>query len=303
MKNVLITGAGGFLGHTLLTRLTGCEDISVTALTSHKEKLKDIKSNNISIITAGEIENTFNSTHFDYFVHAAFPRNTTGTEMASGLKYYCDILTLAIKYKVGSIINISSQSVYDPQRRYAAHESSPLSLNSSYAVGKYATELMIDNMVGDDIPKTNIRLSSLIGPDFDQRITNQFIAKVLLGEEITIRCGKQIFSFMDVRDAANGIFTLLTANPKEWAPIYNLGSGCHYTLCEIAQKIQAIALTLGIAPTNLKIIEEELWSNTSLDCSKFNLQFKYTPRFTLEDSLKAIFIYKISQSSYLNNHN
>lgn len=295
VKNILITGAGGFLGRALLTRLAECDDIKVTALTSKKEKLKNINNSNMSVITIEEIKNTFSSTYFDYFIHAAFPRNALGNEMASGLKYYCDMLKLATENNVGSIINISSQSVYDSKRRYAAHELSPLSLDSCYAVGKYATELMIDN-IANNIPKTNIRMSSLIGPEFDQRITNQFVLKVLQGEEITIHGGKQIFSFLDVRDAANGILKLLATSPADWDSIYNLGSNHSYTLYEIAKKTQATASTFGLAPTNLKVIEGDLWSNSSLDSNKFGHQFKYTPQFTLEDSLKSIFIYKMSQN-------
>lgn len=297
-KNVLITGAGGFLGRALLTKLMNCKDVKITALTSQRENVKNISNDNIFVITINEIEATFNSTHFDYFIHAAFPRNTLGSEIANGLKYYCYILNLAIKHRVGSIINISSQSVYNPKRCHAAHESSPLSLDSSYAVGKYATELMVNNITYN-IPKTNIRMSSLIGPTFDQRITNKFVSDVLCRKDIVIHGGKQIFSFLDVRDAANGISMLLSPPPKDWDLIYNLGNKQSYTLYELAKKIQETALKFNVTPTDVKVVEDDLWTNSSLDCSKFENQFNYKTQFTIENSLEDIFLYQLSQISKL----
>ena len=62
----------------------------------------------------------------------------------------------------------------------AADEQTPAVLESKYAVGKYWSELFV-NTLFQGIRHTNLRMASLIGAGFDQRITNKFAKSNIVG--------------------------------------------------------------------------------------------------------------------------
>ena len=70
-----------------------------------------------------------------------------------------------------------------------ATEETSLNLETKYAVGKYATELLV-NKICRNIPHTNLRMASLIGEGFEQRITNKLVAKAILGGDLDIIGGE-----------------------------------------------------------------------------------------------------------------
>lgn len=60
-----------------------------------------------------------------------------------------------------------------------ADENTVLCLESKYAVGKYATELLVNAICGKAVLHTNIGLASLIGAGFDQRIVNKMVNQII----------------------------------------------------------------------------------------------------------------------------
>ncbi len=203
---ILLTGAGGFLGKHLLEVLLSQTDHSVIVLTSQGKNLCGMfpaEENRLTVVPTEQ----FTSLPFaeiDVLVNCAFPRNEDGTKMAEGLRFIAEILNAAVDGGVGAVINISSQSVYSQQRTEPAAEDTPLNLEGKYAVGKYAAELLTNTLCAA-IPHTNLRLASLIGAGFDQRVPNKLIAKALAGEELKVLTGPQYYGFLDVRDAADAI--------------------------------------------------------------------------------------------------
>lgn len=302
MKNIMITGAGGFLGREILSQADNHEGISFYAVSSQTDKLKSIlkHTGNIVLLPIADVERCFASTNFDCLVHAAFPRNYSGVDMATGLKYFADILDMAVKYKVKNIINISSQSVYDQKRTTPANENTALSLDSSYAVGKYSTELMINSM-SRGIPCTNLRMASLIGPDFDQRLTNKFVCSAISGKDITIMDGRQRFGFLDVTDAVSGILCILRSNADKWDNVYNLGTDESHSLLEIAKIVCDTALEFGLPPIRIKTTEADLWQNSALNCGKIYRHFGWRAKKTLKSSIESIFAEKLNRG-YVTEH-
>ena len=96
--------------------------------------------------------------------------------IADGLKYIQSVFEKSVEGNAAVIVNISSQSVYSQKRTEAATEETPVCLESPYAVGKYAVELMLESICrGSKTRYTNLRMASLIGPGFDQRIVNRLV--------------------------------------------------------------------------------------------------------------------------------
>lgn len=295
MSNILLTGAGGILGREILLHAKEHEDLTFFAVSSQIEKLQSMLNTNSNIVFfhTNDLKKCFRTAKFNTLIHAAFPRSYSGSEMAKGLKYFVDILDMAKSNNIKSIINISSQSVYDPKRVVAADEDATLVLDTNYAVGKYATELMV-NSLHYSIPTTNLRMASLIAPNFDQRLVNKLVAKTILGEDITITDGRQQFGFLDVYDAANGILCVSKSVPSEWDTTYNLGTNESHSLADIVNIVCNIASTLGLPPIRINKIKADLWQNSSLNCRKICRHFGWQAQRTLEESIKIIFEQKLN---------
>lgn len=285
---ILITGAGGFLGTELVKELMRQEDVDVVALTSQKEKLVQTIGEAANVTLSGRnsvFEPGFDFSSIDVLINCAFPRNVDGIQMADGLQYISRLLKRAVTGGVKSVINISSQSVYSQTRMKPAAEDTELNLESKYAIGKYAAELLT-NSVCWNIPHTSIRMASLIGVGFDQRLVNKFIKQVLEGENICIRGGRQMFGFLDVRDAASAIIAV--AQGKDWKEIYNLGPDRGYTLLEIAKCVQDTVKESGFENTEIELEETDDWQNSSLDSTRLKRQFDWREQCSLRNTVLSI---------------
>ena len=189
---------------------------------------------------------------------------------------------------MGAVINISSQSVYSQQRTEQATEETPLNLETSYAVGKYAAELLTNTLCAA-IPHTNLRLASLIGAGFDQRVPNKLIAKAFAGEELKVLRGPQYYGFLDVRDAADAITAVISSDTGAWAEVYNLGTNEAYTLEDIAKTVVEIYNKKFSANLTYRTELSEKSFNSALNCRIFNKDFHWKPRHILRDTIQWVF--------------
>ena len=291
-QKVVITGAGGFLGSNLLAALKGKTEYIVYALSSSRKELPqaDARSNvwfyHKDAIFCDGCDRILRGA---IVVNCAFPRNSIGTEMADGLRYIQRLFKQAKEYGAKSIINISSQSVYSQTREEPATEGTPVCLESAYAVGKYATELMLESVCqGAKISYTNLRMASLIGPGFDQRIVNRFIKQALSEHSLSVNISKQKFGFMDIGDAVSGIIVLLQPNQIFRHTIYNLGTPNGYSLEDLASRICSIAAKICQLDIHVDFTYLDSNTNTTINCERFYNDFSWRPKISLETSIEKI---------------
>ena len=285
---IAVTGAGGFLGTELLRQMSERKDITVYAFTFDFERNRETYISSDNIITLDNSEaSAYDYSDIDVLINCAFPRNVSDDTFAKGLDFIQAVIEKAVSDKVGSVINISSQSVYSQVRKEPASEKDSVILESKYAVGKYCSELFV-NTVCRNIRHTNLRMASLIGAGFNQRITNKFALKTVKGEQISIMGGKQLFGFLDVRDAADGIITVALSE-NEWAEVYNLGSDEAYTLLGIAESAVETGRKFGYTAPVPIVSGEGEWQNSSLKCSCFRNRFGWKNKYSLADTLNAIY--------------
>ena len=70
----------------------------------------------------------------------------------------------------------------------------------------------------------NIRLSSLVGIGYDQRIGNRMVLQAPRGEQLNVAGGKAaVWSVRCARDAADGILNCRKSDFAKWKNVYNLG--------------------------------------------------------------------------------
>ena len=301
-KKIILTGASGFLGRNLLKCFSSDSTVQVYALTSKPSLMgQDFASDNVVFADRAfllDSEEAPSVVEGAILVNCAFPRNTDGISMAKGLKYINDLFCAAKKNRAKAVINISSQSVYSQKRDSVADETTELNLESVYATGKYASELML-NAICDTIPHSNLRLSSLIGPSFDQRITNKLIDNVITTRSAVINISERRFGFMDVTDAARAIDALTQIEPGAWKQTYCVGTGYSYSTQEISERIVELAEELlGFSPEIITKRTEE-YGNTAVSGDLLKKDTGYENWLSLEDSLRLIFLSKRAQ--HLNN--
>ena len=293
---IVITGAGGFLGeHIIRQCLKQDSKIEILAITSKMKSLSQKYYDYIEVIDRKQLDKIVWN-EIDILLNCAFPRNNDGEQMAYGLSFISDTITRATVGGVGAVINISSQSVYSQTRMLPATEVTSLNLETKYAVGKYATELLV-NKICRNIPHTNLRMASLIGEGFEQRITNKLVAKAILGGDLDIIGGEQRFGFLNVEDAANGIVAVINSRPIEWKEVYNLGTNESHTLSEIAEIVSTIGERYLCRRISINYQGVSEWKNSSMSCDLFFKSFSWKPQYSMNDTINMLFKYSIKRTS------
>lgn len=291
MKKILITGSSGLIGKAIIKELLfSTMDYEIYAASSKPAFYTDDK---VHYISNDEIENVLKENTFYLLLQLAFPRNVKENQWAEGFKFVANMFYLAKKYSVERIVNVSSQSIYGWKRKTFAKETDNLILNSPYTTGKFFSEIIVNELFKDR-PHTNVRLSTIIGPTTDERVPNKFIAQIIEGKDLVIKGGTQIFSFLDVRDAASGLVKLIVSNQK-WRETYNLGTAEYATLLQIARMSVALGENQGFK-SDIIVEPADIILNNMLDVSAMKVDFGWEARYTLRESLEYIFTESFSHT-------
>lgn len=295
MKTILLTGAGGFLGRQLLWHLKDSDKYHVYAVTSNTERLNDIiTASNIEVIKKGE---DINWNSVDIVIHCAFARSGKSSEYITSLDYSKYIFHKVISNNVPALINISSQSVYGNNPNIPWTEESELMPHDLYGMAKAATEILLDGISkGGSTVITNLRLSSIM---LNARFVNIFVENALTGTPINIIGGSQQVSFMDIRDAADGIIALIHTPISKWNKVYNLGTGVQNSIVEIAEIVKETASYYVDKEVVINIEEKDIPLNPCMDVSKFSNLTDWHAQFNIKDMVKSQFEYllDINQST------
>ena len=293
---VVVSGASGFLGGQLIERLASDGVDRVVGLVFEPQILAALTeahrdNDRFQFVGSSDAEGSCQAlAGADVLVHCAFPRASGAALLAAGMDYGCELFTMAREAGCAAVINISSQSVYDSLRQQSATETSPLVLDTPYATAKYASELMLGSIYAE-LPHTSIRLASLIGPGFDQRVPNKMAKRALGGGQIEVMGGEQLFDYMDGRDAADALSAIARSDASTWAPVYNLSAMQPTSLSMMAAMVTEAVRKRGTVlddPLIKKSSEGPSNPNSSVDARPFMKAFGWRPCVGLSESIDAI---------------
>lgn len=288
--NILITGANGYIGKNLIDNIIDKQSFFITALVRDKSDLANKYKcfNNIKVI---EIDELFNNNilleNIDILVHLAFARRfRPNSDIADSLQFSKNIFQIAKKNKISAILNISTQGVYGNANELR-NESTKVAPEMMYAMAKYANEVILESVFDNTETKIcNMRLDSVAA---NQNLLPVFVKNAYEKGKIEIIGGKQIFSFLDVRDVVNAIIMLIKNPANQWKSIYNVGANnVIYNIKELA-KVVADRMQLRFGKKVIITIEpKDIVTYAGINSTLFMKDTGWKPIYGIEDIVDSV---------------
>lgn len=226
--------------------------------------------------------------NIDIVVHTAFCRKSLGSELMKSLQFSQKVFQRAVETGIKGFINVSSQSVYGSNKKSVPAEDGMYAPGYMYALAKSASELLLETIAqGTNMTYTSVRLASLVGPskNVPVNILYKFIESALHGKDIVIQGGKQEFSFLDVRDAAEAIIRITELPLERWCPIFNLGPKSRINIVKLAEKAAEYAFQQTGVNVQIHLNEDDTFIHAGMNSDKLYSVLDWTPKFSINDTI------------------
>jgi len=242
-KQILMTGASGFIGSHLLDYFISLNQNILTnpcKITCIINKENVVKDKNVTTIKADLTQGLLNKLpnhNFDYVIHLAAvssPQQYKKNPLrALDLSYIGtrNILDFSKECNAKSVLCFSSAAIYGNPNEYntSLNESnlgtlSPFSDRSSYTIGKKVLETLCYTYFKKfNLPVKIVRPFNIYGPRMDKNsVLSRFIFKIINGEEIHLYGdGEQTRTFCHISDAIDGFIKVMLDGQEGEA--YNIG--------------------------------------------------------------------------------
>lgn len=262
MKRILVTGGAGFIGSNFVHHM-------YAKYPDYHFKVVD------SLTYAGNVENLpnggFGSERYEFWygdvrngelmdalvadsdvvVHMAAETHVTRSIYDNRLFFETDVLgTQAVanavakhRERIDRFIHVSTSEVYGNASAAAMDEEHPLNPMSPYASAKCgADRLVYSYWATYGLPAVIVRPFNNYGArQHLEKVVPRFITSCLLGEQLTVHGdGSAARDWLYVDDHCDALDRIVHAGAEEVeGKIFNVGSGRHITVLEIAQKVVA----------------------------------------------------------------
>ena len=306
MKQILVTGGGGFIGSLLCARLLEegnyviCLDNYFTGSVNnilHLEKNPyfELVRHDITSPYSAEIDEIYNlACPASPVYYQVDPIQTVKTSVMGAI----NMLGLA-KRKKAKILQASTSEVYGDPFEHPQTESywgnvNPIGPRSCYDEGKRCAEtLFMDYHRQNDVRVKIIRIFNTYGPCMspnDGRVVSNFIVQALQNKDITIYGdGTQTRSFQYVDDLIEGMVRMMNTGDDFTGPV-NIGNPGEFSMLELAE------LIIKLTETKSKIVfrplpgDDPKQRKPDISLAKEKLG-GWEPNIALEDGLKETIKY------------
>lgn len=300
-KNVLVTGADGFIGSHLTEKLLE-EDANVSVFVrsmsgtagyrlkniSHIEKRVTViagdisSSDSIKLITESDPDVIF---HLAAVAYVNFSFDHPIEVMKVNVGGTLNVLEAARNLSLKRIVITSSSEVYGTAITSSIDENHPLNPTSPYAASKGAADRYAYSYWKTySLPIAIIRPFNTYGPRHTYDVIPRFIGMILEGKPPTIYgTGEQSRDFTYVSDTVRA-FLCMGSDKKATGEVVNFGTGKDVKIKDLAYKI------IRIAGKNLEpiFVKERKAEVNRLCCNyeKAKRLFGWEPQISLEEGLK-----------------
>lgn len=241
---VLLTGATGFIGRRLVTRLVERGD-AVTGFVRSPVTIPGAESVHIPELVTTHIRSAIAGRSFDVVVNLVAAGVCPSERDPASLVQInsvlpCELVAIAQDVGVKAFIQIGSSAEY--ARTSALEpvmEESPLEYEKLYGASKAAGALLAKAWGAQTgLPVMALRLFNVFGPgEAPHRLLPSLVTKLKNEQMVSLSAGTQIRDFIHVDDVCAGIITAvdaLNANPA-LAGCYNVSTGIGTTVADFAR--------------------------------------------------------------------
>jgi nucleoside-diphosphate-sugar epimerase len=318
MRNILVTGANGCIGHAL-TRVLVESGYNVTTLDLVPPKTSPIGDIGGIRIVCGDVtdekilQRVFDAQRVDVVVHlaAVVHKPNASEEEFYAINYQATaaLFDLSRSHKVQQFIFVSTVAVFGDDTSGVFSEESTCHPLTPYAASKLAAEKYIRGQSDSKIHYTIVRPTTVYGK-YDQGNIARLLAIVKGRVLPIIGDGNNLKSLVYVENLVEGI-TKSVLNPNAFDQVFIMSDEEPYTLNLIVKEMEGligkktfiIRLPLVISFFILKSLEHLLLpvfkrkmsvsasmrkfaGNTIYDISKAKKMLSYAPIFTLKEGLR-----------------
>jgi nucleoside-diphosphate-sugar epimerase len=290
-KNILITGATGFIGSRILEKLID-ENYSVFILlrkTSNAWRINHLKHKYKFFYyeTRDNLIDFYKENRIDVIIHLATEYGRDGKiaeVLKSNVILPVELIEIGIKYGLKRFINtdtFSSKPLISPQKLKSYNDSKKILRN---LLLDFSEKLKVDNLI----------LEHPFGEkDAENKFVTNLIRNLLLNKpEVLLTAGIQKRDFIYISDVVDA-FVAVLKNEKQTIGFdeYEVGCGKSTSVREFVEIVAKLTnssskLMFGSIPTDLDEIQNSLASNSSL------LKLGWNPKVELEEAIKHTIDYE-----------
>jgi NAD dependent epimerase/dehydratase len=304
MKNILITGADGFIG-SHLTEMLVKHGYKVKALVQYNSLnswgwIENTKCKNEIDILSGDIRDSNYCKHIskdvDTIFHLAaliaipFSYVSPDSYLETNVKGTLNICQAAKENGVSRLIHTSTSEVYGTAQYVPIDEKHPLQPQSPYSASKIAADSMVMSFYNSfNLPVSIVRPFNTYGPRQSARaIIPTIISQIASGKkEIKLGDLSPTRDFNYIEDCCRG-FLMIAENNNTIGETINIGSNSEISIGDILKLIKELMSSdvvfvndqQRIRPNKSEVFR--LWC----DNKKINKLVGYQPQISLREGLK-----------------
>ena len=318
MKNILITGAAGFIGSYLSKRLIeeyynviGIDNLSdYYDITLKENRIKDLyNKDNFTFIKEDInnydlVKNIFDKYKPNIVIHLAASAGVRYSSINPDLYInnnvngFYNILKLSKEYNIEHFIFASSSSVYGNCNKLPLKEEYvTINQESIYASTKLCDEAIACSFSKIfNMPVTAIRPFTVYGPFGRPDMAYfSFTNNLLNNKEILLyNNGDLKRDYTYISDAIDGIYSIIINKPKDLYNVYNIGGSKQYTTKDLINILKRELIDNKLVDSNYNFDEYIKFTRmnkgevyeTYADISKMKKDFNYNPKISLEEGIK-----------------
>ena len=306
-KQVLVTGAGGFIGSHLVERLVA-EGVEVRALVRYNSRGDQGLLESLPVEVLSEVEvfwgdlrdanvvrkavrGTQGVFHLGALVSIPYSYHTPDAYVATNVGGTLNLLQACLDESVDFFVHTSTSEVYGTAQRVPMDEAHPLHAQSPYAATKIAADQLAQSFyLSYGLPVATIRPFNSFGPRQSTRaVIPTIVGQALGGRGIRMGALEPVRDFTYVEDLVSA-FVLMAREKGGIGEVINVGSGTGISIKEV------VRLVLRLTGRNAALEEEGLRLRPErsevlrlvCDSSKARSILGWAPTHTLEEGLLRV---------------